>query len=89
MIIARYNNIVCEVNQTSKLNPTRRIRFIGFFQGTDEMFIAKYKPQFPNHTFQIFLHKRKPLYKSVRTLIETSGEIKSQLREYNLNKLLD
>ena len=89
MIIARYNNIVCEVNQTSKLNPTRRIRFIDFFEGTDEMFIAKYKPRFPNHTFQIFLHKRKPLFKSVRELIETSLDIKAQLRDYNLKKLLD
>lgn len=88
MIIARYNNVICEVGNYSKLNQKRTINFLGFFEGTDEMLIATYKPRYPNHTFQIFMHKRKPLFREVRILIENSPEIKSQLRDYNLNKLL-
>jgi hypothetical protein len=53
------------------------------------MFIAKYKPVYPNHTFQIFRHVRKPLSKNVRTIIENAPEIKAKLRDYNLSKLLD
>jgi hypothetical protein len=53
------------------------------------MFIAKYKPRYPNHSFQIFRHLRKPLSKNARAAIENSPEIKSKLRDYNLSKLLD
>ena len=66
-----------------------RLTFIDFFEGTDEMFIAKYKPRYPNHSFQIFRHLRKPLSKNARAAIENSPEIKSKLRDYNLSKLLD
>ena len=88
MIIARYNSIVCEVGPI-KLDARCRLKFIGFFEGTDEMFIAKYKPVYPNHTFQIFRHVRKPLSKNIRTIIENAPEIKAKLRDYNLSKLLD
>jgi DNA-binding cell septation regulator SpoVG len=66
-----------------------RLTFLGFFEGTDEMFIATYKPKYPNHTFQIFRHVRKPLSKNTREAIEKSTEIKAKLRDYNLSKLLD
>lgn len=88
MIIARYNNIVCEV-RSIKMGLKNTICFIGFFEGTDEMFITTYKPKYPNHSFQIFRHIRKPLSKSARTFIENSPEIKAKLRDYNLSKLLD
>ena len=88
MIIARYNNIVCEVGPI-KMGINHRITFLAFFEGTDEMFIANYKPKYPNHTFQIFRHARKPLSKNARTFIENSPEIKAKLRDYNLSKLLD
>jgi DNA-binding cell septation regulator SpoVG len=88
MIIARYNSVVCEV-RSIKLDASHRLKFISFFEGTDEMFIAKYKPVYPNHTFQIFRHVRKPLSKNVRTIIENAPEIKAKLRDYNLSKLLD
>jgi len=88
MIIAKYNNVICEVFSI-KMGIKHRITFIDFFEGTDEMFIATYKSKYPNHSFQIFRHTKKPLFKSVRTLIENSSEIKSKLRDYNLSKLLD
>jgi len=88
MIIAKYNNVICEVDSI-KMDARYRIRFLNFFEGTDEMFIAKYKSSYPNHSFQIFRHLKKPLSKSARTAIENSPEIKSKLRDYNLSKLLD
>lgn len=88
MILARYNNIICEVGPI-KMGIKHRITFLGFFEGTDEMFIAKFKPKYPNHAFQIFRHPKKPLSKNARNFIENSSEIKSKLREYNLSKLLD
>lgn len=88
MILVRYNNIICEVSSI-KMGIKHRLTFLGFFEGTDEMFIATYKPKYPNHTFQIFRHVRKPLSKNAREAIEKSTEIKSKLRDYNLSKLLD
>ena len=88
MIIARYNNIVCEVGPI-KMGIKHRLTFLSFFEGTDEMFIATFKPRFPNHTFQIFRHPKKSLSKNTRAAIENSPEIKAKLRDYNLSKLLD
>jgi len=88
MIIARYNNVICEIGPI-KMGIKHRLTFLDFFEGTDEMFIATYKRRYPNHSFQIFKHKRKPLSKNARTAIENSPEIKSKLRDYNLSKLLD
>ena len=91
MVIARYNNIIVEITYTgfSKLERRMKLKFIEFFEGTDEKFIAKWKKDYPNHSFQIFKHTRKPLSKSNRELIEKSLDIKAVLRDYNLKKLLD
>lgn len=86
-IIAKYNNIVCEI-ATIKLGARFQVKFIDFFEGGDEAFIGKYKFRYPNHSFQIFRHIRKPLSKMAREAIESSTEIKSKLRDYNLDKLL-
>jgi hypothetical protein len=87
MIIARYNNIICEYS-SEKLGRRGTIKFLGFFEESDDMFIATYRKKYPSHRFQIFGHKKKCLLKYVRNLIETSPEIKSKLRDYNLSKLL-
>jgi len=92
-VMARYNSVVVELEVSNKLgsplNKRVKIKFIGFFEGTDDLFIAKYKPSYPNHTFQIFKHNKKPLLKEWRTLIENSTEVKQKLRDYNLSKLID
>jgi len=89
--MARYNNIVVEVTYSgiSKLDRKNKIKFIEFFEGTDKEFILKWRKDYPNHSFQIFRHIRKPLSKSNRELIENSLEVKQRLRDYNLSKLLD
>ena len=91
MVIARYNNVIVEITQSgiSKLDRRTRIKFIEFFEGTDEQFITKWRLTYPNHSFQIFRHIRKPLSNSHRKLIESSLEVKQKLRDYNLSKLLD
>ena len=91
MVIVKYNSVVCEIYLNNKLGGNRgeRITFLEFFEGTDEAFIAKWKPKYPNHRFQIFRHPRKPLLFDLRVKIENSPEIKSKLRDYNLSKLLD
>lgn len=88
MIVARYGNIVCLVEGGVKLaQPSRSVRFLEFFEGTDEMFIAKWKPKYPQYKFQIFKHNRKPLNFMARVAIESSPDIKSRLRDYNIEKL--
>jgi hypothetical protein len=91
MVMARYNNIIVEVTYSgfSKLERKLKLKFIEFFEGTDEKFIAKWKKDYPNHTFQIFKHPKKSLSKVNRELIEKSPEIKAVLRDYNLKKLFD
>lgn len=92
MIIARYNNVIAKIDVFKKMTYTNgktTIKFLQFFEGTDEAFIMKFKPLYPNYKFQIFKHNRKPLEKTYRKLIEDSTEVKSKLREYNLSKLLN
>jgi len=91
MIIARYYNLVVEIRNVpvSKFDGRPKIGFIQFFDGTDEQFISKYKPDYPNHSLQIFKSSKRPLWKKYRTLIEESVEIKQKLRDYNLSKILD
>jgi len=72
-IRTRHNNVICEIG-VIKLNIKNRLYFLDFFEVTDEMFIAKYKPRYPNHSFQIFKHKRKPLSKM------TERQLKIHLR---------
>jgi len=67
------------------------IQTIDFFEGTDEMFISTYKPKYPQHTFQIYMHVKKSMWKSVRDEIRESvknPKVRDRLREYNLNKLV-
>ncbi len=88
MIIARYNNVVCEIEESVKLSRrSNRIKFLEFFEGSDDAFIIKWKKKYPQHKFQIFRNIRKPLLNWARTLIEGSLEVKSKLRDYNLSKL--
>jgi len=91
MVIARYNNVIVEITYSgiSKLDRRKIIKFIEFFEGSDVQFITRWKGEYPNHSFQIFRHIRKPLSKSNREIIENSLEVKQRLRDYNLSKLLN
>ena len=92
MYIVRYNNIICEAFDKKRMGhyfQPFEIKFLEFFEGTDEVFISKWKRKYPNHKFQIFKHKKKALSFEIRLEIEKSAEIKSKLRDYNISKLLD
>lgn len=94
MVVARYGNMVFCVDFSSKLGGMRdrfRINFIDFFEGTDEMFIATYKPKYPQYQFQIYMHVKKSMSKEIRDEIRESvkdPKIRDRLREYNLSKLV-
>lgn len=93
-VVARYDNMVFSCEFSRKLGRYRdgwKIEFLNFFEGTDDMFIATYKPRFPQHQFQIYKHIKKPMLRelrdSVREVIK-EPQVRDRLREYNLNKLL-
>ena len=94
MVVARYNNMVFTCDMSRKLGGMRdrwRTNFIDFFEGTDEMFIATYKPKYPQHQFQIYKHIKRSMSKEIRDrIIEAVKEpiVRDRLREYNINKLL-
>lgn len=88
MIIARYNNIICEIVLVRGFRNYQSLKFLGFWEGSDDLFIQHYRKKYPSHRYQIFRHQKKCLSKEARELIENSPEIKSKLRDYNLSKLL-
>ena len=94
MVVARYGNMVFSVDFSSKLGGMRdrwRINFIDFFEGTDEMFIATYKPKYPQHQFQIYKHIKKSMSKEIRDGVREAvkdPKVRDRLREYNIDKLL-
>jgi len=93
-VLARYNNMVFSIDQLSKLGGLRdslKINFLDFFEGTDEMFIATYKPKYPQHQFQIYKHIKKSMSKEIRDGIREAvkdPKVRDRLREYNIDKLL-
>ena len=94
MVVARYNNMIFTCDMSRKLGGMRdrwKINFIDFFEGTDEMFIATYKPKYPQHQFQIYKHIKKSMSKEIRDrIIEAVKDpsIRDGLRDSNINKLL-
>lgn len=92
MVVARYGNMLFSVDKLGKLGGMRwKVNFIDFFEGTDEMFIATYKPKYPQHRFQIYKHIKKSMSKEIRDrIIEAVKDpiIRDRLREYNIDKLL-
>ena len=94
MFVARYNNMIFTCDMSRKLGGMRdrwKINFIDFFEGTDEMFIATYKPKYPQHRFQIYKHIKKSMSKEIRDrIIEAvkDSSIRDRIREYNIDKLL-
>jgi hypothetical protein len=94
MIIARYNCVVVKFEYKYKFSHTFtkdeiKMFFLGFFEGSDEEFIKKFKPDYPSFKFMIFNHPKKPLRKDLRKRIEDSKDFSLKLREFNLSKLLD
>jgi hypothetical protein len=93
MIIARYNCVVVKFEPRTKydaaLYKNIPMYFLGFFEGSDEEFIKKFKPDYPTFKFMIFNHPKKPLRKDLRKRIEDSKDFSLKLREFNLSKLLD
>lgn len=93
MIIARYNCVVVKFQPRTKfsvaLYEDMPMYFLGFFEGSDEEFIKKFKPSYPSFKFMIFNHPKKPLRKDLRKRIEDSKDFSLKLREFNLSKLLD
>ena len=94
MVVARYENMVfsCEISRKlGRYSDGWKINFLNFFEGTDEIFIATYKPKYPQHQFQIYKHIKKSMSKEIRDSIREAIKdpiVRDRLREYNLNKLL-
>ena len=89
-VIARYNNMVFSCRKLGTLS-SWQVNFIDFYEGPDTMFIGKYKPRFPEYSFQIYKHESKSMFTGIRDkIIESIKEpsIRDKLREYNLSKLL-
>jgi hypothetical protein len=97
MVVARYGNMVFLVYLISKFHLGKtdsiswKVNFIDFFEGTDEMFIATYKPKYPQHQFQIYKHIKKSMSKEIRDEIRETikdPKVRDRIRDYNLSKLL-
>lgn len=93
-VVARYGNFVfnCDISRKlGRLSDGWNVNFVDIFEGTDEMFIATYKPRYPQHQFQIYKHIKKSMSKELRDKIrETIKEpkVRDRVREYNLSKLV-
>ncbi len=97
MVVARYGNMVFSVYLIPKFHLGKtdtmslKVNFIDFFEGTDEMFIATYKPKYPQYQFQIYKHIKKSMSKEIRDQIRETvkdPKVRDRLRDYNLSKLL-
>ena len=93
MIVARYENMIFTCESSRKLGGRLpcKIEFLNFFEGSDEMFIATYKPRYPQSIFQIYKHPKKAMFKGIRDGIRESvkdPKVRDRLREYDLNKLI-
>jgi len=69
------------------------IQFYEIFEENDDnLFFSHYKKLYPNHSLQIFLHKKKNLRKDIRILIEEQINHPYFLflnRDFNLKKIFE
>ncbi len=93
-IIALYHNLIfqCWIPD-NKLHQNGKIRshFVETFEGSEQLFIKRYKNQWPNYSFQTF-RGNKPLSKrarqSIEEIIKNDPKVRGLLRDYKLRNIL-
>ena len=96
MIICKYNDMVFMADNFNNSKLVKRqwiIRFLNFFDESDEMFIQIYKIHYPNSSLQIYKHTRKALRKDIKVEIEgfirNNSDLKRDIRNRGIQKILN
>lgn len=96
MIICKYKDMVFiaeNFNNSKLVKQQWIIRFLNFFNGSDEMFISIYKNHYPNSSLQIYKHHRKHLKTDIKIEIESfinkNADLKRDIRNRGIEKVLN
>jgi len=65
------------------------VKFLGKWDGSDEVFLTTYHFKYPNEKIQIYLHKHKPLSRQFRSNIEQYMKTDPWFIQINRNEKLD
>jgi len=69
------------------------LRFLEFFNDTNDNFIKKYRVKYPRYSFKIYKDKYRPMPKGLKDKIKIFSLenvlFRDRLRDYNLKKLLE
>lgn len=94
-IIAEYRGYLFECIMTSKMskmynsNTRPTVRYIGEYCGNADKTVARLKKKYPSHSFQFYLHKKKPLSRDARESIQEFMRTNWEFREKTIDKILN